>query len=101
MTTHIRVSSTCTPTPLVFAFDVFLVRVAGRMKSPGGACTRLGLYWSESLEGALAGSVEPILEESYAMDAADISSEGIRRIQSDKTSCLETQVQLRDVPYSQ
>lgn len=101
MTTHIRVSSTCTPTPLVFAFDVFLVRVAGRMKSPGGACTRLGLYWSESLEGALAGSVEPILQESYAADAAEISSRERRGIQNDRASCLEAQMQLRDVPDSQ
>lgn len=69
MTTHIRVSSTCTPTPLVFAFEVFLVLVAGRMKSPGGDCMRLGRYCSVSLEGEpLVGSAEgAIVNDSKVM----------------------------------
>ncbi len=44
MTTHIRVSSTCTPTPLVFLLcELILVRVAGRMKSPCGVFLIFGL----------------------------------------------------------
>lgn len=51
MTTHIRVSSTCTPTPLVFAFEVPRVRTAGRMNSTGVAWVRLGLYWATPFSG--------------------------------------------------
>lgn len=36
ITTHIRVSSTCTPTPLALFLELALVRVVGNMKSLGG-----------------------------------------------------------------
>jgi len=52
MTTHIRVSSTCTPTPLVC--ELFLVRIEGLMKSPWGALLRPGLY-CPSFDGAEVG----------------------------------------------
>lgn len=47
MTTQIRVSSTCTPTPLVFfELDAARLRAAGLMKSPCGARFSSGLYCS-------------------------------------------------------
>lgn len=46
MTTQMRVSSACTPTPLVMALELPLVLVAGRIKSPCGVRIRLDLYWS-------------------------------------------------------
>lgn len=54
MTTQMRVSSTCTPTPLVFLeCDVARLRAAGRMKSPWGARLSSGLYCSGWILGPL------------------------------------------------
>lgn len=64
ITTHIRVSSTWTPTPLVFAFEVPLVRVEGRMNSAGGVFMRFGRYCSTASLGGDEGLVaEGMLED--------------------------------------
>jgi hypothetical protein len=61
MTTHIRVSSACTPTPLV-AVELPLVLIAGRIKSPAAALFNSGRYCSTPLVGAEESGVEGIPE---------------------------------------